>query len=419
MADDGERGHRTGPQQRQRSLTMPTPDPEHGTAAARRPASPLGEVLVVMLKLGTIAFGGPAVHVAMLREETVRRRRWLQDTQFLDLFGAVSVLPGPSSTQLAIVLARRRAGWAGLLLGGACFILPAMAIVLALARAYVRYGSTPTGGGVLYGVGPVVIAVVAVAVWELARSALMPHREQGWLAVAGLAAVGVAAFVGYLAGLNVLVILAAAGLVVSLAGNRRRLGPAARSLVLPVLGLVAAAPARRHPSLTAVAGEFLKLGVIVFGSGSVLLAFLQRDLVSGLGWLDTRQVLDGVIAGQITPGPVFTTATFLGYLLGGVPAAIVATAAIFAPSFVLVAALEPLIGRIHRSPWAGAALDGVTIAALGLMAGVTIDLGGAAVTDPLTAAIAVAALLVVLHWRPNTLWLVLAGAATGIAHTLR
>lgn len=373
-----------------------------------------------MLKLGTIAFGGPAVHVALLREETVRRRRWLQDAEFLDLFGAVSVLPGPSSTQLAIVLARRRAGWAGLLAGGACFILPAMAIVLALAWAYVRYGSTPTGGGVLYGVGPVVIAVVVVAVWELARSALMPHREHGWLAVAGLAAVGVAAAGGYLAGLNVLVILAAAGLVVSLVSNWRRLRPAARSLlpVLPVGLLATAAPARPRPGLAAIAGEFLKLGVVVFGSGYVLLAFLQRDLVSGLGWLSTRQVLDGVIAGQITPGPVFTTATFLGYLLGGVPAGIVATAAIFAPSFVMVAALEPLIGRIRSSPWAGAALDGITIAALGLMAGVTVDLGRTAITDPLTAVVAVVALLVVLRWRPNTAWLVLAGAAIGIAHAL-
>jgi chromate transporter len=356
----------------------------------------------------------------MLREETIQRRRWLADAEFLDLLGAVSVLPGPSSTQLAIVLSRRRAGWAGLLLGGACFILPAMAIVLALAWAYVRYRSTPTGGGVLYGVGPVMIAVVAVAVWELARSALMPHREQGRLAVAGLAAAGVAALGGYLAGLNVLAILAAAGLVVSLGGNWRRLRPAARSLLplLPVGLLATAAPARRHPGLAAVAGEFLKLGVVVFGSGYVLLAFLQRDLVSGLGWLDTRQVLDGVIAGQITPGPVFTTATFLGYLLGGVPAAIVATAAIFAPSFVMVAALEPLIGRIRGSPWAGAALDGITMAALGLMAGVTVDLGHTAITDPLTAVVAVVALLVVLRWRPNTAWLVLAGAAIGIAHAL-
>jgi chromate transporter len=399
---------------------MPTPDPDPAQATPRRPPRPLREVLVVMGKLGTIAFGGPAVHVAMLREETVRRRHWLEDAEFLDLFGAVSVLPGPSSTQLAIVLSRRRAGWAGLLLGGACFIAPAMAIVLALAWAYVRYGSTPTGGGVLYGVGPVVIALVAVAVWELAHGALVRHREQGWLAMAGLAAVSVAALAAYLAGGNVLVILAAAGLVVTLVANWQRLRPAAHLLVsvLPVAWLTAAVPARRHPGLAAIAGEFLKLGVVVFGSGYVLLAYLRRDLVDGLGWLDTRQVLDAVVAGQITPGPVFTTATFLGYLLGGVPAALVATAGIFLPSFVMVAALEPLVGPIRRSPWAGAALDGVTMAALGLMAGVTIDLGRAAITDPLTAVVAVAALGVVLRWRPNALWLVLAGAVIGIAHTL-
>src|SRR5262245_31683938 len=250
----GHHPRRADRQEPWRSLTMPTPDPdpERARADPRRPPRPLGEVLAVMLKLGTIAFGGPAVHVAMLREETVRRRRWLQDAEFLDLFGAVSILPGPSSTQLAIVLARRRAGWAGLLLGGACFIAPAMAIVLALAWAYVRYGSTPTGAGVLYGVGPVVIAVVAVAVWELAHSALTRHREQGWLASVGLAAVGVAALAGYLAGLNALGLLAAAGLAVSLAGNWRRLRPSIRSHLLPVLpvGLLAAAvPARRHPGL--------------------------------------------------------------------------------------------------------------------------------------------------------------------------
>jgi len=371
-----------------------------------------------MLKLGTIAFGGPAVHVAMLREETVRRRRWLPDGEFLDLFGAVSVLPGPSSTQLAIVLARRRAGWPGLVVGGVCFVLPAMAIVLALAWAYVRYGSTPAGGGVLYGVGPVVIAVVAVAVWELTGSALRRHREQGRLAVAGMAAVGLAALAGYLASVNVLVILAAAGLVAALAGNRRRLRPGALLNALPVGLLAAAVQARRQPgpSLVAVAAEFLKLGVVVFGSGYALLAFLRRDLVTGLGWLSAREVLDAVVAGQVTPGPLFTTATFLGYLLGGFPAAMVATAAIFLPSFVMVAALEPLIGRVRRSRWAGAALDGVTVAALGLMAGVTIDLGRTAITDPLTAVIAAAALLAMLRLRPSPLWLVLVGATVGVAH---
>jgi chromate transporter len=373
---------------------------------------------MVMLKLGTIAFGGPAAHVAMLRDETVRRRRWLADDEFLDLFGAVSVLPGPSSTQLAIVLSRRRAGRLGLLLGGACFILPAMAIVLAMAWAYVRYGSTPTGGGVLYGVGPVVIALIAVALWELARGALVRHRGQGPLVMAGLSLVGVASLAAYLVSVNVLVILAVAGLAVTLSANWRRLRLVAHSVVpvLPVL-LAAAVPTRRHPGLAAVAGEFLKLGVVVFGSGYVLLAFLRRDLAGELGWLSTRQVLDAVIAGQVTPGPVFTTATFLGYLLGGVPAAVVATAGIFLPSFVMVAILEPFVWRIRSSPWAAATLDGITIAALGLMAGVTVDLGRAAINGPFTVLLALTALVVVLRLHPNTLWLVLAGAVIGIAHT--
>jgi chromate transporter len=373
---------------------------------------------MVMLKLGTIAFGGPAAHVAMLRDETVRRRRWLADDEFLDLFGAVSVLPGPSSTQLAIVLSRRRAGRLGLLLGGACFILPAMAIVLAMAWAYVRYGSTPTGGGVLYGVGPVVIALIAVALWELARGALVRHRGQGPLVMAGLSLVGVASLAAYLVSVNVLVILAVAGLAVTLSANWRRLRLVAHSVVpvLPVL-LAAAVPTRRHPGLAAVAGEFLKLGVVVFGSGYVLLAFLRRDLAGVLGWLSTRQVLDAVIAGQVTPGPVFTTATFLGYLLGGVPAAVVATAGIFLPSFVMVAILEPFVWRIRSSPWAAATLDGITIAALGLMAGVTVDLGRAAINGPFTVLLALTALVVVLRLHPNTLWLVLAGAVIGIAHT--
>ena len=359
----------------------------------------LREVAAVMLKLGTIAFGGPAVHVAMLRDETVRRRRWLADEDFLDLFGAVSVLPGPTSTQLAIVLSRRRAGLAGLLVGGCCFVAPAMLIVLVLAWAYTRYGTTPAGGGVLYGVEPVVVAVVAVALWELGRRAI----TRPWFAV--LVALATA---GYFARINVLVPLLAAGLIVSLVDNRRRLaGHSPSLLLLPV------APA---PGVVEVVAEFLKLGAVVFGSGYVLLAFLQADLVDQLHWLTEDQVLDAVTAGQITPGPVFTTATFVGYLLGGFPLAVAATVGIFLPSFFLVAALEPFVGRIRRSPWLGPALDGVTVAALGLMAGVTYDLGRRALTDPLAVALAVAATIVLLRWRPNAIWLVAAGAAVGLLH---
>src|SRR5581483_9300121 len=220
-----------------------------------------------MAKLGCIAFGGPAVHVAMLRDETVARRGWVTDAEFLDLFGAVSVLPGPSSTQLAIVLSRRRAGWAGLVLGGVCFIAPAMTIVLGLAWAYRRYHSTPTGGGVLYGVEPVVVALVAVALWELGRSAL----KRRWYVVVGLGALA-----AYFLGGNVLLPLLGGGLLVSLVDNRHRVGghPAAFATLPALTGVVLA---RARPSGGAVLGEFAKLGVVVFGSGYVLLAFLRAD----------------------------------------------------------------------------------------------------------------------------------------------
>jgi chromate transporter len=377
-------------------------------AASSAARSPLREIAAVMLKLGTIAFGGPAAHVAMLGDETVTRRRWLEDQEFLDLFGAVSILPGPSSTQLAIALSRRRAGRLGLVVGGACFIAPAMTIVLALAWAYARYGTTPAGGGVLYGIEPVAVAIVAVALWQLGRSAL----KRPWFAL--IAAATVAA---YFAGISVLLPLLAGGMVTSLAHNRSRLGRA--HLIFPLAPVLPAVTTlRARPDVFDVLAEFAKLGVVVFGSGYALLAFLRADLVDHLHWLTEQQVLDAVAAGQVTPGPVFTTATFVGYLLGGVPFALAATAGIFVPSFVMVAVLEPFVGRIRRSAWFGPALDGVTVAALGLMAGVTVDLGRGAITDPLTSLLAVTSLAALMRWRPNGMWLAAAGAAVGLAHAL-
>src|SRR3954454_6443890 len=368
----------------------------------------LREVATVMVKLGTIAFGGPAVHVAMLQEETVRRRAWLDEKEFVDLLGAVSVLPGPSSTQLAIVLSRRRAGWRGLVVGGVCFIAPAMVIVMTLAWAYTRYGTTPGGGGVLYGLEPVVVAIVIVALYDLGRSAI----EHRWYA---LLAAG--AFVAYFARVNVLVPLVVAGLAASMVANRHRLhGAPAFVPLAPLLPAVAAGRAR--PGTLDVLAEFAKLGAVVFGSGYVLLAFLRADLVGQLHWLTEQQVLDAVAAGQVTPGPVFTTATFVGYLLGGVPLALVATAGIFVPSFVMVAVLEPFVGRIRSSPWLGPALAGFAVGAVGLMAAVTIELGRRAIVDPFTAVLAAAALAVHLRWRPNPMWLIAAGAIVGLIHGL-
>jgi chromate transporter len=378
---------------------------------------PLRDVVGVMAKLGFIAFGGPAVHVAMLRDETVRRRHWISDEEFLDLFGAVSVLPGPSSTQLAIALSRRRAGWRGLVIGGICFIAPAVAIVLTLAWLYVQYGTTPTGTAVLYGVGPVVVAVVAVALRDLAKTAF----KRRWLAI--LAAGAVAA---YFVGVNILLVLLLSGLISSLVTNRRRL-PLTPSVVVPFFAMLSLAPtgiarsskqAMNNPTLAEVFGEFLKLGTIVFGSGYVLLAFLRTDLVQHFGWLTDQQVLDAVSVGQVTPGPVFTTATFIGYLLAGVPGALLATVGIFIPSFFMVAVVERVVPRLRRSPWTGAALDGIAAAALGLMAGVTIDLGRAAINGWYTALLAVAALAVLVRWRPNAAWIVFGGAVFGVVHQL-
>ncbi len=374
-----------------------------------RPAGVVREVALVFLKLGTIAFGGPAAHVAMMRDETVLRRHWLDDQDFADVLGTTSVLPGPGSTQMAIYLGRLRAGWAGLVVAGVCFILPAMAIVTGLAWAYVRYGTTVAGQGLLYGIKPMVISVVAWAIWGLGRTAV-----RGPLALV-LAA---ASFGLYLAGVNVLVLLAASALVVMIVRNRRRLRPRGGLSVVPLLPpLATVAGATTHRvRLGALFLEFLKLGTVVFGSGYVLLAYLRNDLVKGLAWITLGQLLDAVAVGQLTPGPVFTTATFIGYLVAGVPGAVVATVGIFLPSFVLVAAVGPLIPRMRRSPWTAAALDGVNAAAIGLMAGVGVNLARSALVDPLTTALAVVSFLILLRFRVNSAWVVLAGAAIGLVH---
>ena len=360
----------------------------------------------VFLKIGAIAFGGPAVHVAVMRQEVVARRGWVGDQEFVDALAVTSVLPGPGSTQMSMVLGKRRAGWPGLVVGGVCFILPAFALVLALAWAYVRYGESVVGGGLLYGVKPVVIAVVVQAV-----TALWPVAVKGplaWLAAAGAVA-------GYFAGVDVLVLLGASAALLAVVRNARRLrGGSAMAVVPLAAGAVHVAKVRTG----SVFLEFLKLGAIVFGSGYVLLAFLQRDLVHGLHWLSTSRLLDAVAVGQLTPGPVFTTATFIGYLLHGLPGAALATVGIFLPSFLMVAVVAPLIAHLRRSPWAAAALDGVNAAALGLMAAVGFVLAGSAVIDPITGLLAAVALVALVVGRVNSAWVVLAGAAVGVLHAV-
>lgn len=370
-----------------------------GAAPVTRPA--LQEVASFFLRLGTTAFGGPAAHIAMMEAEVVRRRRWVAREEFLDLLGAANLLPGPSSTEMAIFLGYRRAGWPGLVLGGLCFLLPAAVLTLLLAWAYVRFGALPRVGAALYGIKPVIIAVVVQALWALGRSAM-----KSWgLAVLALAAAAAAVF-----GINPALVLLAAG-VLSLAA-RWGAGNAASMLA----SIPAAAPLTAIPaSLGGLFLVFLKIGAILFGSGYVLLAFLRADLVEHRHWLTEPQLLDAVAAGQITPGPVFTTATFVGYVLAGVPGALVATVAIFFPSFLLVAASGPLVPRLRRSPLASAFLDGVNGAALALMAVVTWQLGRTAIFDVRTATLAVVAAVLLIRFRMNSVWLVVGGALAGLA----
>jgi chromate transporter len=372
----------------------------------------LGELAWLFARLGCTAFGGPAAHIAMMEDEVVRRRGWLTRERLLDLIGAANVVPGPTSTELAIHIGHDRAGWPGLIVAGACFILPAVAIVLAIAWAYVRFGALPAIGGVLYGVKPVVIAVVAQALWGLGRSAV----KSVWLG-----AVGLAALAASLAGTDELVVLAAAGAAVALgrASLRRTAPPAAGWAPLSLAG---AATGTATGTATAVGlgplfWVFLKIGTVLFGSGYVLLAFLRSDLVERLHWLTEAQLLDAVAVGQVTPGPVFTTATFVGYVLGGGGGAAVATLGIFLPAFVFVAISGPLVIRIRNSPSAGAVLDGVNVASLGLMAAVALELGRAAVVDVPTVAIAGAGAVALIRYRLNSAWLVLGGAVVGAAVT--
>ncbi|HET6579123.1 MAG TPA: chromate efflux transporter, partial [Gemmatimonadales bacterium] len=360
-----------------------------------------------------IAFGGPAAHVAMMEQEVVVRRRWLSREAFLDYYGATNLIPGPNSTELAIHIGHARAGWPGLLVAGACFILPAAILVAAIAWLYVEYGRLPQVEGLLYGVKPVVIAIVLQALWRLARSAVKSP---------GLALLGGAALVAAAAGVHELLVLALAGVIAAGPPTARSLRSGVRmpgivavtAPTLPAAVGTAAAAAVAGASAWGLFAVFVKIGAVLFGSGYVLLAFLRADLVERLGWLTERQLLDAVAVGQVTPGPVFTTATFVGYLVAGGPGAVAATVGIFLPAFLFVALSGPLVPRLRRSPTAGAVLDGVTVASLALMAVVTVQLGRAAVVDWSTAALAALSAVLLIRFRVNSAWLVLGGAVAGL-----
>jgi chromate transporter len=371
--------------------------------------SRLIEVAALFLRLGFTAFGGPAAHIAIMRNEVVKRHKWVTDQEFLDLFGTANLIPGPTSTETAIYLGYRRVGWMGLVLAGACFILPAMLIVMILSWAYIRYGTTPWASGILYGIMPVVMAIIAQALWGLGTKAV-----KNWLT----GVIGVCAVILYMLGINILIILLAAGLIVMLGENFSRIKMIPMlGLLLPLAGLNLLTFSTPF-NLTLLFLNFLKIGATLYGSGYVLLAYLRSDFVLRLGWLTDKQLIDAIVIGQITPGPVFTTATFIGYLLGGIPGALIATLGIFLPSFIFVGISGFFIKWIRNSVWASGFLDGVNAASLGLMLAVSIQLASTALIDPITIAVALICLIILIRFQTNSTWLIAGGALIGLFHTI-
>ena len=383
-----------------------------GESTEIREAS-LAKIALVFLKLGTIAFGGPAVHLAMMEEEFVRRRQWMTHAEFLDRLATANLIPGPSSTEVAIFVGQLKRGWRGLLGAGCCFIIPAAVIVSAIAWAYVRFGSLPKVEGMLSAIKPAVVAIVIQALGKLGRTAI----PTALLAVVTVFAAGLS-FVG----VSPVLVLASAGLLSATASvmKNRLVGT---SIGFPGLfglpkvvavAMAAAATGAAFPvGLARLFLSFLKIGSVVFGSGYVLLAFLQAEFVERLHWLTDKQLIDAVAVGQFTPGPVFTTATFIGYIVAGWAGAVVATAGVFLPGFVLVAVSGPLIPRLRRSAVAAAALDGVVAGSLALIAIVAWQLARASIVDPASLIIFLVSLIALLRFRINSAWLVAAAAVAG------
>ena len=369
------------------------------------------EVSLLFLKLGAFSFGGPAAYIAIMQRETVNERRWIDNQEFLDLVGATNLIPGPNATEIAIHLGLKRAGWKGFLSAGLLFMVPGVLATVILAWVYVTYGSLPQVNWVLYGIKPVVIAIILQALYELGKKAI-----KGFVT----AAVGIAVVALYLLGLNEILLLFAGAAVVMLvfAGRRfwRKATPAVAAL--PLLKIPLAAAGAAAFSQLGLFLSFLKIGAVLYGSGYVLVAFMRSEFVTRLGWLTNQQLLDAIAVGQATPGPVFSSATFVGFLVGRWPGALLATVGIFLPSFVFVALLSRILPWAKKSPWARTFLDGVNVASLGLMAAVSWELGKAGVVDIFTIVLAAVSLVLVIRFKVNSVWLILGGGVLGVSYKL-
>lgn len=387
----------------------------------------VAEVARYFLRLGVIAFGGPAAHIAIMRRELAQARDWTTDQELADMLGVTNLIPGPNSTELAMHMGAVRAGWRGLWIAGLCFILPATLITLALAWAYVRYGTTPAGEGIILGVQPFMLAIIVQAIWGL-KGAMLKGVETFALVfvVAFASAVGVGEVV-LIFGAGFALLLAHTLVRLFTRNARRNLdilpsngrrgrwrGPFTRRWALAPLTLAAHPPGYSPWELLLV---FLKIGSLLYGSGYVLLAFMQTEFVDHRAWLTQTQLVDAISAGQFTPGPVFSTAAFAGYVIDGWRGGIIAAAGIFLPSFVFVTLTHPIVPRLRRSTRAAPFLDGVNAAALALMVVVTVRLGLEVLDGWYSAILFAAGIAALLRFNPNSAWLVLAGLVAGLAYT--
>jgi len=363
----------------------------------------LPEIAREFLRLGFVAYGGAAAHIAMMEERFVRQRAWVTRERFVDLVGAVNLLPGPTSTELAIYLGEIRGGIPGLITAGACFILPAAVLVVALAWAYLRFGAVPQMAGLLFGIKPVVVALMAQAIWNLGRAAMKSTA----LAILAVCVVALAAW-----GVHALLLLIGAGILWMIIGAGRSLARTRAAIV----GMIGTGAASSVGTIGAVPVflYFLKIGAVLFGSGYVLLAVLRADLVAKLHWLSDAQLLDAIAVSQATPGPFFTVATFIGYLLAGWRGAALATLGMFLPAFVYVGATAGFLPKLRQSPVASAFLDGVNVAAVVLMAFVGWQFARASLVNASAVILAVVSAVLVLRYKVNSAWLVLGGAIAGI-----
>jgi chromate transporter len=374
--------------------------------------SGVGEIAALFFKLGVIGFGGPAAHIAMMEEEVVKKRGWMSQEQFLDLVGVTSIIPGPNSTEMAIHVGYLRGGILGLLVAGLCFIFPAVAITTVFAWLYMSFGAVPQVAWLLYGIKPAVLAVILGALWRLGSKAL-----KGWR----LTFLGLAVMLISLTEFSAVIALLGGGLLgmLWLRMSQREDGPGQALVALPLVGsttsMLAGVAPLGGPSLVALGLFFLKIGAILYGSGYVLVAFLEEELVRQYAWMTQEQLLEAIAIGQFTPGPVLSTAAFIGYVVTGgkLSGALVAAGAIFLPSFVFVAALNPLLPKLRESAWVSAFLDAVNVCAVGLLAAVTLELGYLTLDDWPKYVIAVGAAILGLWRGVGAVWLVLGGAAVG------